>query len=347
MNTAIAFFNNKGGVGKTTLACNFASFYAEQGKKVAVVDCDPQANATQLLLEDKQWENLYIDENSADLDSVIEPKSEHRTILAPLKKIRDGDSGINPEFELTHSNRFDVDVLPGHPSLAAVEDILSSSWSELAGGQPGPMRRTLWVRSLREHINSDVLIFDMGPSLGPLNRSVLVGCDFFVTPVAADLFSLYALKNIGSWMQGWLEDYELALERVRSKNPRMPELKLTENSTVSRRWFGYTVQQYVSKTSAGEVRSIKSYDRYKRQIPKWSEDLMRYKAPAVDNTELGLVPNMFSMVPLAQAKHAPISKLTNKDGLRGAQGSQRASYTKQLEEIFLSIIQNLGKFEVA
>mgnify|MGYP001008871671 FL=1 len=180
MNTAIAFFNNKGGVGKTTLACNFASFFAEKGKKVTVVDCDPQANATQLLLEDKQWENLYIDENSEDLDSVIEPKSEHRTILAPLKKIRDGDSGINSEFELTHSTRFDVDVLPGHPSLAAVEDILSSSWSELAGGQPGPMRRTLWVRSLREHINSDILIFDMGPSLGPLNRSVLVGCDYFV-----------------------------------------------------------------------------------------------------------------------------------------------------------------------
>jgi cellulose biosynthesis protein BcsQ len=50
---SIAFFNNKGGVGKTTLLCNVAAFLArEKDKKVLIVDADPQCNATQLMLDD-------------------------------------------------------------------------------------------------------------------------------------------------------------------------------------------------------------------------------------------------------------------------------------------------------
>jgi cellulose biosynthesis protein BcsQ len=125
MTVAIAFFNNKGGVGKTTLACNYASYLAHnRSLRVAVADCDPQSNATQLLLGEQEWEYIYEDAEVA----------EEKTILRALREIRDGDSSIVPDFEIHHSTRFDVDVLAGHPSLSIVEDILSTSSTTLALG---------------------------------------------------------------------------------------------------------------------------------------------------------------------------------------------------------------------
>ncbi|ARJ69594.1 hypothetical protein B0A89_08110 [Paracoccus contaminans] len=57
---SIAFFNNKGGVGKTTLLCNVAAYLAHEKKKnVCIIDADPQCNATQYLFEDAVIEKLY------------------------------------------------------------------------------------------------------------------------------------------------------------------------------------------------------------------------------------------------------------------------------------------------
>ena len=47
---SVVFFNNKGGVGKTTLACNIAAQFAGRGLRLLLVDCDPQCNSTQLIL---------------------------------------------------------------------------------------------------------------------------------------------------------------------------------------------------------------------------------------------------------------------------------------------------------
>jgi len=61
---SLAMFNNKGGVGKTTLTCNLASYIAlEFNKRILVVDCDPQCNSTQLIMGVEEapsctWKNL-------------------------------------------------------------------------------------------------------------------------------------------------------------------------------------------------------------------------------------------------------------------------------------------------
>ncbi|WP_202813702.1 AAA family ATPase [Rhizobium ecuadorense] len=62
---SIAFFNNKGGVGKTTLLCNLAAYLALiKKKKVLVVDADPQCNATQLMLDETEVLKIYDTANS-------------------------------------------------------------------------------------------------------------------------------------------------------------------------------------------------------------------------------------------------------------------------------------------
>ena len=331
--TAIAFFNNKGGVGKTTLACNFAAHLArDKGQRVVVVDCDPQANATQLLLDDNSWEAIYEDRVA----------SGERTVLRALREIRAGDSTVVAEVELHHADRFQVRVIAGHPSLSIVEDQLSSSWGEFLAKRLGGVRRSLWVRQLVRalHAEADVFLFDLGPSLGALNRSVLMGCDFFVTPVAADLFSLYALENIGEWLRLWLDEYEEAYERLDGNGAKAFDVPM--KLPIAQGWSGYSVQQYVAKSTGGRLRGVKAYDRYRNQIPERAARLEGLRVPRMAFLELGIVPNMFSMVPLAQAAHAPVVDLKPADGVRGAQVTQQGRYVEQLTEMFERLCTNIN-----
>jgi cellulose biosynthesis protein BcsQ len=336
MSAAIAFFNNKGGVGKTTLACNFAAYAASQDRQVLIVDLDPQCNSTQLVLAEQQWGNIY---------GNVE-KSDAKTVLGPLRPIRAGDSSVDTaNLPLVRSERFAADVLPGHPSLSILEDLLGASWSEFGGGSPGGARRTGWLRALRETVDNDydVLVVDASPSLGAINRSALIGSDYFVTPMAADLFSLYALDNIATWFHRWLEGYDRARQAASEELATTGHAALLPLDLPVRLGFvGYTVQQYVSRASGGEIRRVQAYDQHRDEIPARAQRLVELSLYDGKSIELGTVPNMFSMIPLAQAVHAPIMSLTTADGLRGAQVSQQQRYAEQLDAIFRQILGRLS-----
>ncbi|RJS14231.1 nitrogenase iron protein [Corallococcus sp. H22C18031201] len=332
----LAFFNNKGGVGKTTLSCNMAALIAGMsGDDVLYVDCDPQCNATQLLLDDEVWTEIFANRKS----------SSSHTILQPLQYIRAGDSAVDANIPVVRSARFGIDVLPGHPGLSIVEDQFSSSWVDFkTGDNVGAARRTLWLRALVSKLHYRYVVFDMGPSLGPLNRTVLLGTDYFVTPMAADLFSLYALDNIYEWMRLWIRAYSRAVKELKGGASVDGDLEsiMLDRPSVEMGFAGYTVQQYVSRTSGTNIRSVRAYDRYKNKIPERVKPLEKWAAEGVESLELGVVPNMFSMVPLAQAAHAPIAALSASDGLRGAQISQNEKYTEQLQVIATALARIIG-----
>ncbi len=199
---SVAMFNNKGGVGKTTLTCNLASFIAtEFDKKVLVVDCDPQCNSTQLIMGIDGAAELYLADNP-----------EVSTIRDVLRPIEDGDSSINSNLQMLTGakNRFQVDLLPGHPHFAIIEDRLSIAWQQLKGRDTQGFRQTNWNTALCSSLQDkyDLAIFDLGPSLGSINRSVLMGCEHFLTPLGSDVFSIIGVKNIAAWLAAWIGDYD-------------------------------------------------------------------------------------------------------------------------------------------
>src|SRR4051794_36553682 len=101
----LVFFNNKGGVGKTTLACNFAHYLAQREVRTLVLDLDPQCNTTQLLLDEDQWEAIYGSVTAAEM----------QTIMKPLRPIRSGDSSVDvTNLPFRRSTRFLADLIPGH-----------------------------------------------------------------------------------------------------------------------------------------------------------------------------------------------------------------------------------------
>jgi cobyrinic acid ac-diamide synthase len=338
MTKALAFFNNKGGVGKTTLACNYASFIASKGNKVVVVDCDPQGNASQLLLSDDQWLSLY------DADKI----DNSRTVYGIFKNIIQGGAEIQEDISLTSSIRFNVDLLAGDSRLALVEDEISSSWGDFAGGKQFGGRRTLWARGLAAYFRRedyDYVIFDVSPSLGALNRSILLGVDAFVTPLGTDLFSLHSIRNIHEWLNTINENY-LDAYNATKKKAKGDDLHsdILAPEAVAPRWAGFTTQQYLRTSSGGKP--IEAYERFKVRIVDAAMSLKKHGVKnIVDDfscAQLGDIPNMFSMPNLAHEAHSPIFALKSSDGLTGAQFTQRNNYVDVLSDTFNKLWLNVG-----
>ena len=78
-------------------------------------------------------------------------------------------------------------------SVALLEDVLSQNWTQFLGGSLGGARVTNWNTQLLRNISHDynLIIYDVGPSLGALNRSILIGVDYFISPMGCDIFRQY------------------------------------------------------------------------------------------------------------------------------------------------------------
>ena len=322
----ISFFNNKGGVGKTTLTGNIASYFAlEMGKKVLIIDCDPQCNITQYILGDEKTINLYW---PSDGDKDI---TKSKTILDIVQPIIDGDASINKKIRLIgeKSNRFGVDLLPGNPKFSLFEDQLSQAWSDIPSGKAGGFRVTNWLRSYLQSVSRiyDIVFVDVSPSLGALNRSVLLSCDSFITPLGADAFSLLGIRNISRWVSGWIDYYRIGLEQSDRLNPgALKKFVIPTEVAIGDGYVGYTLQQYIAKSKKGIRRPTKAYERILNDVP---EEVHIYLAKfSNDNSSLHLgdVPNLYSLIPLAQTVNSPIIALRARDGLVGSQFSQAANY---------------------
>ena len=71
---------------------------------------------------------------------------------------------------------------------------------------------------MADEVETDVVMYDVGPNVGALNRVVLLDCDYFCTPVAADLFSLRALTTVGRSIAKWVEDWKTVRSLAKGKN---------------------------------------------------------------------------------------------------------------------------------
>lgn len=339
---SLCFFNNKGGVGKTTLACNVASFLARhQGLRVLLVDADPQCNASQLLLPPLQASKLY---ESGTLDDG-RPVDTLKDVLGPIAA---GDATLNSAVRVVDREytRFSVDLLPGHPKVALLEDKLSKAWSECISGDIGGARVTNWNAQLLKAISSryDLVVFDIGPSLGALNRSVLVGVDYFLAPMGCDIFSLIGIDNIAEWLTNWRDLYAQGLSYAEKQHPGDLAKHIVQPANEMCSFLGYTVQQYITKTIRSERRATTAFEEILKAIPAKIDRRMRALMPEnlpVDRLRLGDVPHMYSLVPLAQTAHSPIDLLNGGDGLSGGQYTQQGDYKKFIGALSNSLLDNL------
>ncbi|MBL0924940.1 MAG: ParA family protein [Sphingomonadaceae bacterium] len=322
---AVCFFTNKGGVGKTTLLCNLAGYLAkEKGLRIAVVDADPQANATQYMFEDEFIEDVY------DLESA-------ETIYDYVRPVTQG-KGFQQNLHLQRSESFKVDVVLGDPRLALVEDFLAADWG--ASGVRS-LRSTYVFRQMLTHLsNYDYVFFDMGPSLGSINRAALIASDYFVIPISIDIFSVRAVTNISEWLSKWVKLLQQKLEFVDD-----PEDLEVDDIDLRLRLLGHVNQQYTAKrNSKGERRAVRAYEKIMADIPKTiaKSNLMQAKPSPESGYKLGEIPNLHSLIPMSQFSHKPIFALKATDGVVGAHFAKVAESKEIFQAIADRFIENIN-----
>jgi cellulose biosynthesis protein BcsQ len=306
----ITFFNNKGGVGKTSLVYHLAWMFSKQGKQVVALDLDPQANLTAAFLDEDKLESLW--ENSTG------PATIYRAVQ-PLTEVGDLQEPI-----LT-SIAGGLHLIPGDVALAGFEETLSNVWPESMGDnnlyRPFRILTAFWQVAQRaaQQVQADLILADVGPNLGAINRSVLIGSDFVVIPLGADLFSLQGLKNLGPTLRSWRN-----LWRKRLDNWHTPSFDLPQGEM---RPLGYIIQQHSVRLS----RPVLAYDRWVNRMPGvYHQSVLAESgggfAPASDPHCLGTLKHYRSLVPMAQEARKPIFALTPADGAIGnhAVGVQEA-----------------------
>ncbi len=301
MNTLV-LFNNKGGVGKTSLTYHLAWMYSDLGLRVVAADLDPQANLSSMFLDEGRLEELW-------------PDSEHtQTILGAITPILRGTGDIRtPHVEAITDN---IGLLVGDLGLSSFEDKLSDAWPRCQDRDESAFRilsafyRLLESASLARE--AELVLIDVGPNLGAVNRAAIIAANSVVIPLAPDLFSLQGLKNVGPTLRSWRDQWK---DR-HTKNPAK-ELSLPAGRMQP---VGYVVMQHATRAD----RPVKAYERWIARIPPtYAQEVLALtdSIPTTfkdDPNCLALLKNYRSLMPMAQDALKPMFHLKAADGALGA-----------------------------
>lgn len=318
----IAFFNNKGGVGKTSLVYHLAWMYADRGTTVLAVDLDPQANLSAMFLDEDRLAEIWDNSGHSNLFDSLKP------LIA-----RTGDI-LPPHVEQIHAK---LGLIPGNLALSRFEDLLSENWPKCLGGEEAAFRvLTAFYRiilSAAQQSSAELVLIDVGPNLGAINRAALIAAEQVVLPLAPDLFSLQGLKNLGPTLREWRKGWQ----------KRLDELPLATNIVApagAMQPAGYVVMQHGIRDN----RPVKAYQRWLERIPEVYRtavlDEVPGPSPSVTNDpyNLALLKHYRSLMPLAMDAHKPMFFLKPADGAIGA----HVEAVRTCYDDFFALAQRIG-----
>ncbi|QNE78220.1 AAA family ATPase [Streptomyces finlayi] len=316
--TSIALFNNKGGVGKTTLTYHLAHMFRRMGLTVLAVDLDPQANLTSMCLDETEIEELW------DNQSELIAQGAAWSALPGTGRVRSGQTiadAVRPILEGT-GDIASIEpaelqpglwLLAGSLDLSRFEDKLSNEWFKTFAGDIAAIRTTTAFHRVVERaaagVDADIVLIDVGPNLGAINRSALIAADTVLMPLAADLFSLKGLSNLGPTLRDWRRNWQQLVL------PQVPPGFSAPRADM--RPLGYVIMQPEMRLD----RPVKAYVRWLQRIP-WV-----YAAAVLDESDPGrggdqhriaTLRNYRSLMPLAHDARKPMFDLKAADGALGS-----------------------------
>lgn len=326
----IAFFNNKGGVGKTTFTFHLGYALESIGKRVVFADLDPQCNLTAHICSEEIIDSAWNKEGNS-LYKAIEP------IVTGA-----GDVKVIQPYNVPGRN---IWIFIGDLLLSDFEGELSNAWTQILAAQERGFRVTSsllrMIKSFGEKNKIDYVLVDLGPNLGSLNRAVILGCDNYVIPMIPDLFSLRGSQNIGRVFADWIENYNFAKQRVHDIDFDIPKGEPA--------FSGYILQQF----NVYRKRKTKAYQNWGNQIPEYikkylisplnSDRLSRFQLiENVEDFKIADFKNYHSLIPLAQEAQKPVFELTSKDGVIGGHYQYVEDCRKEFIEIANTIVRRIS-----
>jgi chromosome partitioning protein len=323
----IAFLNNKGGVGKTSLVYHLAWKYSEMGEKVIAADLDPQANLTTMFLNEARLEEIWPED--------YHPKS----IYGAIQPLLEGTGDIaTPHLEVISDSK--IGLLAGDLQLSRVEDDLNSQWDKCLSGDPRAFRvisafyRLIYQAAKKQE--AKIILIDVGPNLGAINRAVLIAADFVITPMTPDIFSLQGLRNLGPTLSKWRAGWK---ERLKNKPASTHPNSILELPKGSMKPVGYIIQQHTIRSD----RPVKAYDRWMKKIPQEYHRVVLEESNINeinyedDSYCLATLKNYRSLMPMAQEARKPIFLLKPADGVIGGHVKAAEECGKDFKNLALKI----------
>jgi len=325
--TTIAIFNNKGGVGKTTLVYHLAHMLPRLGYPTLAVDLDPQANLTSAFFDEDRLERLW--EEGTD------------TILACVKPILEGTGDVRPAVPLGIAD--DLWVIGGDLGLSRFEDKLSESWPRGFVQDAAALRTTSAfyriIRATSLSLGTVISLVDVGPNLGAINRSALLSADYIVIPLAADLFSLQGLRNLGPTVREWREHWKKVLNGQVPAGFELPQGSMSPS--------GYVVQQHAVRLD----RPVRAFARWLERIPTVYQEAVLGETSFFeissddDQNRLGTLRNFRSLMPMAQDSRRPMFDLRPADGAIGSHAQLVQTCRTEFEGLARRIMAVCGENE--
>jgi cellulose biosynthesis protein BcsQ len=299
-------FNHKGGVGKTTLTVNLAFALARMGHTVLLVDSDPQCNLTSYLVQ-ADVVDRWLDESEAKAGQTI------WSALRPVVEAGKDIKSVTP-----HERAEAVHLLPGDIRLSDYELDLQQSWIDCLQrklrGFVNTTALSVLIDACAQGLNADFVLYDVGPNIGPLNRVILLDCDFFIVPAACDYFSTRALKTLGHSIANWIRDWDV----ISKLAPR--DVPLLQGRPV---YLGYVLQRF--RMYGGDISS--GSREYARQLERHSYSDVAAVLKEVDEA---LAPGSLSQFKLGQVKDfGSLATQAQQQGVAFSDVQQGVAYQKQ------------------
>lgn len=318
-------YNHKGGVSKTTSTFNLATYLADQGKKILIVDADPQCNLTEIALAqtiedlDRRAEVRLTTATIADL-----PGS---SVLDAINQRIKGDAAFIDLGKIkTHKVKKNLFLLRGSVDLSSIEDDLAEAHVQRLAMRTNLMRTYVaigdFLSRLAEEEQYEYVFIDVGPSSGALTRAFFLACDAFFLPVAPDRFNVQAIGTLSSILDRWMSDHALILERYRDLN-----LPIREGKPA---FLGAVVQAF--KLYAGRPKP--GYKLWMSRLPteiraslkpvmqKHGDEHHRLYLPGDAKTIAVKIPDFNQLAPLMQEVGKAVFNITQDDTARITESGQ-------------------------
>jgi cellulose biosynthesis protein BcsQ len=250
-----------------------------------------------------------------------------------LIQIVNGDQAIPVHIEEINDY---LGLIPGNLALSTFEDTLSDAWLKCLNSKIYSFRITSIFKTIideaAQRFHAEIVLIDVGPNLGAINRAVTISSDYIIMPVASDLFSLQGIKNLGTTLNKWKKQWNQRKELM----PSNLTVKIPENNSSP---AGYIVMQY----SAKESQPVKAYLRWANRIPNIYRKFV-LGIPDESNAEvaedencIALLKHFKSLAPMSMEAHKPIFLLRPGDGAIGA----HVYAVKKSYEEFQSLAQRI------
>ena len=353
----ISLFNHKGGVSKTTTTFNLGWTLANLGIKTLIVDTDPQCNLTAYVLglQDRQSvEDFY-------------NKKENEDIYSGLKLIIDGTNPqikpvkpcdtLNNNLKLVAGN-LDMSDLDIQISIGLLSSGLTAYAKQFVGSLNAVIRKTA------ETNKCELVLIDMSPSSGAMNRSILMSSDYFLIPTSPDFFSYQAIQSLGKMFLNWNDLFEIFRD-PKAPNP-LPENPPKMLGVISQKYRPYTpnkkeIVEYIPVLGENirekRIKGIaKAYEAWINKIQKASDEVLAEKLKSknmvIDRNSftshikdehpynLISIGDFNSLIAISQEKQKPIFSLTKEEI---GQSGRSLSEMQENQKIFKKSFEKLAK----